>query len=167
MTGVQTCALPIFVVPLLRIEEDVYSSLFVNGGGREVIDRRHQWVQTVFVRDPPADRSSFQPPDETTVRVAPTVHAVVGRVRVRRRPDGQRVLLADIAADGAVTATLALTRGGPTVARRVVKGVNGNRRLTLNIPAATKAGPARVRLRLRDAAGTTKVVSRPLQIPQS
>jgi hypothetical protein len=166
-------------VPLLRIEEDVYRSLFANGGGREVVDRRHQWVQTVFVHEPPADRSSFQPPDETTVRVAPTlrvaptvrvtptVHAIVGRVRVRKRPNGRRVLLADIAADDAVTATLAITRGGPTVARRVVRGVIGSRRLTLNIPASAKAGPAHVRLRLRDAAGTTKVVSRPLQIPPS
>lgn len=159
------------VVPLVRLDADSYTSLFTNGGGREVIDRRSQWVQTIFSHDPPAGRTSFMPPDETTVRIAPqsreapAITAVVGRVRVRRRPNGQRVLIADISAAGAVTATLAITRGGPTVARRVIIGVSGDRRLKLNIPAATKPGPARLRLRLRDEAGMTKVVTRPLQIP--
>jgi hypothetical protein len=159
------------VVPLTRIDADLYTSLFINGGGRDAVDRRYQWVQALFVHVPPAGRTSFMPPDETTVREAPTrreaptVDATVGRVRIRKRPNGQRMLLADISAAADVTATLAITRGGPTVARRVITGVNGDRRLKLNIPAATKAGPARLRLRLRDDAGTTKVVTRPLQIP--
>jgi hypothetical protein len=62
-----------------------------------------------------------------------------------------------------VRASPAGRSGGPAAAGRVVKRLNGNRHLTLDIPAAA----AHARLRLRDAAGTTKVVSRPVQILRS
>lgn len=153
------------VVPLERLGVDTFNSFFVNGGGRESVDRRYQWVQAIVAHEAPAGQSSFAPPDDRLVRGAVTVDAVLGRVRIRRGANGQRVLYADIAADQPVTATLAITRRGPTVARKVVRGVNGNRRLKLAIPATTTAGPARLRVRIRNAAGTVKVVSRGIQIP--
>jgi hypothetical protein len=158
------------VVPLMRLDEDRYTSLFLNGGGRESVDRRYQWVQAVFKDDPPPELSSFAPPVESSVRAgsvrtAPAVHAVLGRVWIRHRASGQRALYADVAAEQAVTVTLSIARQGPTIARKVVTGVNGSRRLKLAIPASTKAGPARLRLRFRDAAGTSRVVTRSIQIP--
>ena len=155
------------VVPLARLEADVYAAFFVDGGGRDSVDRRYQWVQAVVTHEPAAARSSFAPPLESSVRGFAHVQAVLGRVRIRRGANGHRVLHADIDADQSVTATLAITRQGPTVARRVVTGVQGHRRLKLAIPATTKAGPARLRVQVRNAAGTTKVVTRALQIPHS
>ena len=155
------------VVPLARLDVDVYNSLFLNGGGRESVDRRHQWVQAVFTHEPRAEQSSFAPPVESSVRSAPAVHAVIGRVRIRRGINGQRVLYADIDCEQSVTAMLVITRQGPIVARRVIPGVNGSRRLKLPIPATAKAGPARLRIRIRNAAGTTATVTRGIQIPHA
>jgi hypothetical protein len=154
------------VVPLVRLDADVYRSLFVNGGGRESVDRRYQWVQAIFTHAPAADQSSFLPPVETDVRTLRAARTVLGRVRIRRSLGGQRVLYADIDSDQPVTAALAITRRGPMVARKVVPGVNGSRRLKLAIPSAAKAGPARFRVRIHDAAGTTRTVTRGIQIPQ-
>jgi hypothetical protein len=155
------------VVPLARLDVDVYRSLFVNGGGRESVDRRYQWVQAIFTHAPSAEQSSFSPPVESDVRTLRAAHTTLGRVRIRRGAGGQRVLYADIDSDQPVTATLAISRQGPTVARRVVTGVNGSRRLKLPIPSTAKAGPARLRVRIRTAAGTSRTVTRGIQIPHS
>jgi hypothetical protein len=143
----------------------VYASLFGSGGGRASVDRRHQWVQAVFAHEPRAYRSSYAPPRETTVRVAPIVQAGVGRVRVRRA-GGERALYADVTGAQAVTVSLAITSQGPAIARRIVAGVSGSRRLKLVIPASTKAGPGRLRVHFRNDAGTVKVVTRAIQIPR-
>ena len=153
------------VVPLARLDVDVYNSLFLDGGRRESVDRRHQWVEAVLTHEPSAEQSSFSPPFESAVRTAPVVRAVLGRVRVRRNVNGQRVLYADIDCEQTLTATLVITRQGPIVARRVIPGVSGTRRLKLPIPATTKAGPARLRVRMRNAAGTITTVTRVIQIP--
>ncbi len=155
------------VVPLARLDADVYDSLFLDGGGRESVDRRQQWVQAVFTRHPHAQEQLFSPVAESADRSAPVVHAVLGRVRVRRGVNGQRVLYADIDCEQTLTATLVITRQGPIVARRVIPGVSGTRRLKLLIPAKTKAGPARLRVRMRTAAGTTTTVTRGIQIPHA
>ena len=46
-------------------------------------------------------------------------------------------------------------------------GRERQRRLKLLIPAKTKAGPARLRVRMRNAAGTTTTVTRGIQIPHA
>jgi hypothetical protein len=173
------------VVPIAQLDEDIYASLFVNAGGRDSVDRRHQWVQAVFGREPAAAAPSLQPPFETAVRIAPAVDssslrppgeaavrvasavgAVLRPVRVRRS-GGQRVVYADIATSQPVTVSLALTRRDRTIARRVVGGVTGPRRLKLVIPASAVAGPARLRVRFRNDAGGVKVVMRRIRIPHA
>jgi hypothetical protein len=86
-------------------------------------------------------------------------------VRVRRGATGKRWLVAEIDAYERVTASFALSRQGTTVARRVVGDIAGARRVRLAIPAGTKGGAARLRLRLRNADGTVKVASRTVRIP--
>ena len=113
------------VVPLVRLDVDVYDSLFLDGGGRESVDRRHQWVQAVFTHEPSAEQPSFSPPVESAARTLAPARAVVGRVRIRRGINGQRVLYADIDCEQTLTATLVITRQGAIVARRVIPGVNG------------------------------------------
>ena len=114
-------------MPLARLDVDVYDSLFLDGGRRESVDRRHQWVQAVLTRHPHAqEQSSFSPAlRKAPIRTAPVVHAVLGRVRIRRGVNGQRVLYADIDCEQTLTATLVITRQGPIVARRVSPGVSG------------------------------------------
>jgi hypothetical protein len=150
------------VVPLAEIDSDVYGALFRNGGGRDSVDRRHQWVQAVFTHEASAGPSPFSRPGDLAVRPA---SAALGRVRIRR-VNGQRVLFADIDAAQSVNVTLVLTRQGSIVARRVIAGVHGSRRLKLPISAATKAGPARLRVRIHNAA-TTATINRKIQIPRS
>jgi hypothetical protein len=152
------------VAPLVRLDEDVYRSLFVNGGGRDSVDRRYQWVQAVLTHHSPAGQASLSPAAATSVRGA-RVHAVLGRVRIRRTPNGQRWLFVDVETEQDVTATLAITRQGPTIARRVITGVSGSRRLKIAIPASAKAGPARLRMRVRTASGATRLVTTGIQIP--
>lgn len=150
------------VVPLVRFDEGVYNSLFTDGGGRDSVDRRYQWVQAVLTHDPPAVGSIA-----ASAPVDTTIDAAFGRVRVRRGAAGRRVLYADIEADEVVTAAISIKRHGRTLARKVVTGVSGSRRLKLTIPADTRAGPARVRLRLTSAAGTSHLEIRGIQIPHA
>lgn len=156
------------VAPLERVPESVYSELFSEAGGRSSVDRRHQWVQAVFAHDAVAEQPVvIQPAAEATAvrTAAPPLQVVLGRVRFRRAAGGQRFLYADIEVDRAVTATIALTRQGPTVARRIVPGVNGKHRLRLPVPMRAKAGPARLRVRVRDADGRARTVTRGVHLP--
>jgi hypothetical protein len=156
------------VVPLVQLDKHVYDSLFTNGGGRDSVDRRYQWVQAIFAQAPAAGLTSIDAPTAGRLRLAPAqnLHAVMGYVRVRHSASGQRVLVADIVTDQPVTASIAILRHGPTVARRVVADVSGTRRLRLLIPPGTKGGPARVWLRFRTASGATRVITRGIQIPR-
>jgi hypothetical protein len=164
------------VVPFVRVDPAIYDSLFSDGAGRDSVDRRHQWVQAVLTHDPSSDALSAAVLDrdagtnaarDAAAQALRTVHAVLGRVRVRRGPTGRRWLTADIDAYETVTASLALSREGPTVARKVVGDISGTRRIRLVITPATKPGPARLRLRLRNADGSVKIVTRSLRIPHA
>jgi hypothetical protein len=163
------------VIPFARLDRGIYDSLFSDGGGRDSVDLRHQWVQAVLAHDPPVADSTpavvtrVAGPEAPAQTLEPlrTVHAVLGTVRVHRGPSGRRWLTADIDAYETVTVSLALSRLGPTVARRVVGDVSGSRRVRLGIPAATKGGPARLRVRMRDADGTVKLASRTVRIPHA
>jgi hypothetical protein len=169
------------VVPYGRVDRGIYESLFTDGGGRDSVDRRQQWVRAVLTSRPPVTGAAAAPasapaPAREIVRFAPgepevlavrAVHAVLGRVRVRRGANGKRWLTADIDAYETVSATFALSRQGATTARKVVGDIDGSQRIRLAIPHATKAGPARLRLRLRNADGTVKLVSRTVRIPRA
>jgi hypothetical protein len=150
------------VVPLVELDSDVYDALFRSGAGRDSVDRRHQWVQAVFTHDATAGPSPFSRPGDLAVRPA---SAALGRVRILR-VNGQRVLFADVDSGQSVNVTLVLSRQGSIVARRVITGVHGSRRLKLPIAATTKAGPARLRVRIHNA-GTTATVTRKLLIPRA
>jgi hypothetical protein len=160
------------VVPFGRVDPGIYDSLFSDGAWRDSVDRRHPWVQAVLVHDAPAaglsaavlGRDSGR---DVAAQALRTVHAVLGRVRVRRAPTGRRWLTADIDAYETVTASLTLSRQGPTVARKVLGDVSGTRRIRLAIPPATKPGAARLRVRLRNADGSVKVVTRSIRIPHA
>ena len=76
-------------------------------------------------------------------------------------------LYIDIQSRESVTATVTVTRNGKTLAHKAVAGVRGTRRIRLDIPPRTKPGPARLRLRLRNSAGVTKVITRTIQIPRA
>jgi hypothetical protein len=163
------------VVPFARVDPGIYDALFSDGAGRDSVDRRHQWVQAVLAHDPPSaglstavlGRDTARNSGDVAAQALRTVHAVLGRVRVRRGPTGRRWLTADIDAYETVTASLTLSRQGPTAARKVVGDVSGTRRIRLAIPPATKPGAARLRVRLRNADGSVKVVTRSIRIPHA
>jgi hypothetical protein len=168
------------VVSLGVLDAAVYSAFFVDGGGRDSVDRRYQWVQAVLAQAPPVAAVFTDDPPLVVpapanvpagslggVRTVRVVHATLGRVRIRRGPSGRRWLYADLDAGEPVSVALSITRQGPTLARKVVTGVNGTHRFKLAIPAGAKAGPARLRLRIRDSAGTVKSVTRVIHIPHA
>jgi hypothetical protein len=150
------------VVSLGRIDEGIYRSLFVAGGGRDSVDRRYQWAQAVLTHDPP---SAMRP--APAVRTAPSVQAILVRVRARHGRNGSRWLSVDLEAEDVVTVGLSLTRDGPVIARRVTGDVSGSRRIKLLIPPAAQAGTARLRVRLHNSAGAVKIITRSVRIPQS
>jgi hypothetical protein len=167
------CAVALFG----RVDRSTYDALFSDGGARSSVDRRHQWVRAVLASDPPVTgatvgaaparefvRDEQREPDAVALRA---VHAVLGRVRVRRGPTGKRWLVAEIDAYETVTATFALTRQSAPVARRVVGDIAGTKRIRLAIPHSAKGGAARLRVRLRNADGTVRLVSRTVRIPHA
>ena len=156
------------VVSLGRIHERIYRSLFVDGGGRDSVDRRYQWVQAVLAHDPSlAERPARPRGPGPAVRTAPQVQAALVRVRARHGRNGSRWLYADFDAAEVVTVGLSLTRQGPVIARRVTGDVSGLRRLKLLIPPDAQAGPARLRVRLHNSDGAVKIITRGVRIPQS
>jgi hypothetical protein len=66
-----------------------------------------------------------------------------------------------------VTATISVTRNGKILAHKAVGGMRGTRRIRLDIPPRTRPGPARLRIKLRNTAGVTRVITRPIQIPRA
>jgi hypothetical protein len=148
------------VVPLVQIRPDVYDALFVSGGARASVDLRYQWVQAVLAQSPDTPDSVFS--DATKV-----VRAGVRPAPVLQSVSGKRVLYIDVHTDQLVTATITLSRDGTTLAHKAVRGVRGDRRLRLEIPSHARSGPARLRLRLRNSSGHSKVVTRTIQIPRA
>jgi hypothetical protein len=168
------------VVSLGQVDPAVYDAFFVDGGGRASVDRRYQWVQAVLAQGPPiaavfADDPPLVVPAPAGapvvagggVRTVQVVHATLGRVRIRRGSSGRRWLYADLDAGEPVSVALSISRQGPTLARKVVTGVNGKHRFKLAIPNSAKAGPARLRLRIRDSAGAVTSVTRVVHIPHA
>ena len=168
------------VVSLGQIDPRIYNALFVDGGSRDSVDLRYQWVQAVLARpapvaavfadDPPSVVPLFAGMPAGSVRGAHAVrvaHATLRRVRIRRGPSGRRWLHVDLEAEEPVSVTLSITRQGPTLARQVVTGVHGKHRFKLAIPAGAKAGPARLRLRIRNSAGTVTSVTRVIHLPDA
>ena len=166
------------VVSLGQIDPGIYNALFVEGGRRDSVDLRYQWVQAVLARpapvaaaltdDPPSVVPLFAGMPVGSVRGAHAVrvaHATLGRVRIRRGSSGRRWLHVDLDAGEPVSVTLSITRQGPTLARQVVAGVTGKHRFKVAIPNSAKAGPARLRLRIRDGAGTVSSITRVIHIP--
>jgi hypothetical protein len=142
------------VAPYAVVDDSVYNALFVDGGNRPSVDLRRQWVQAVLAQAP----------------ALPTVsdgraHALARHQFMRRKMNGTRWLYVDIDADEAVIATLAVMRNGATLAERTVSGGRGHKRRKLEIPRDVKAGPARLRVTLRDAGGDADTLSRVIQIP--
>jgi hypothetical protein len=86
---------------------------------------------------------------------------------IRLGANGRRALFVDVRAREAVTATVVITRDGRMLAHKTVKGVRGMRHIRVDIPPRAKAGPARLRLTLRNAAGVSKVITRNIQIPRA
>jgi hypothetical protein len=144
------------VAPLVVLDETVYNALFVDGGARRSVDRRHQWVRAVLARHPSRQPAAISDG---------SVQAVLRRVFMRRKTNGTRTLYVDIESVEAVNATITLTRGRSTLAEKQVTGSTGRRRRKLEIPADVKAGPAHLRVTLRDSAGNTDVVTRGIEIP--
>lgn len=89
---------------------------------------------------------------------------VVRALAVRRH--GRRTVRVVLAADEKVTARLRLVRGDDVLAvRRWGWLPTGRRTLRLRVPRGVTAGRARVLLTLADAAGNTKIVRRPVEVP--
>jgi hypothetical protein len=147
------------VIPLLEVDESIYGALFLDGGGHASVDLRHQWVQAVLAQAPDG-------PDPLPM-AAPAVQAGARSLPIRPALGGRRALYIDIQSRESVTATITVTRNGKTLAHKAVAGVRGTRRIRLDIPPRTKPGPARLRLRLRNSAGVTKVITRTIQIPRA
>jgi hypothetical protein len=143
------------VVPLAMVDDSVYNALFVDGGARPSVDLRRQWVQAVLARAPALPLISDG-----------RVHAVARHVFMRRKTNGTRALYVDIEAAEPVTATIAIVRGKQTLATKTVSGPSGRKRRKLEIPGDVKAGPARLRLTLRNPTGDADVFTRAIQIPK-
>jgi hypothetical protein len=170
------------VVPLVSVDEGMYNALFVDGGPRASVDRRSQWVQAVLAQGLPvpspgppqgSESAHTDSSDAGSAGAAsdnPSIHdtafdSALRRVRVRRGPRGRRALYFEIDAAQPVTARLGLIRHRATLAQKTVADVNGIRTLKLAIPTDVNAGPARVRVKLDDSAGHSKLVTKAIHIP--
>jgi hypothetical protein len=147
------------VVPLLEVDESIYGALFLDGGGHASVDLRYQWVQAVLAQAPDG-------PDPLPLG-APGVQAVARSLPIQPARNGRRALYIDIQTREPVAATITITRNGTILAHKAVGGVRGTRRVRLDIPPRTRPGPARLRLKLRNTAGVTRVITRAIQIPRA
>jgi hypothetical protein len=155
------------VVPLVRLDEGMYDALFVDGGSRASVDRRYQWVQAVLAQGPAVRLPPVSDGIATVAAAAAgrTVEAQLRRVWFERGASGNRLLCTELEAAEDVTATIAVRRNTTTLAHRAVSGVNGKWRLNVAIPVDVKPGPARLRLRFRNYAGDSALVTRGIDIP--
>jgi hypothetical protein len=147
------------VVRLVHISEGSYDALFVDGGARDSVDLRSQWVQAVL-------SESQDAADALAAERQGVLRAVVRPASVLQSVNGRRVLYVDVIASEVVAGTVSVTRDGRTLAHNSLSDVFGTRRIRLEIPHRTRPGPARLWLTLRDASGRSKVVTRMLQIPR-
>jgi protocatechuate 3,4-dioxygenase beta subunit len=63
-----------------------------------------------------------------------------------------------------IAVTARLSRGGKTIASHTVKLTAGTKNVRITIPTATKAGAAKLRLTLADAAGNQRIYSRNVHV---
>lgn len=153
------------VAPLVKVDERTYNALFVDGGARASVDRRHTWVLAALAQGPPI-------PDPTAPVDAagkpksamPLVKASLVQARLYRGPGGGRVVHAKIDAAETVAATITLRRGRVPLAHRHIARVRGRRTVMLTIPSGVSAGSARLSVRLEDVAGRAKLETRDLYI---
>jgi hypothetical protein len=147
------------VVPLVQISASIYDALFVTHGARASVDMRHQWVQAVLAQSPAALVAAG--PDGSGA-----VRAFVRTTSVLQTANGKRVLSIEVHSSQIVTAVVILTRDGRTLAHKLVTGMHGTRRIRIEIPPSARPGPARLRVKLRNASGHSRVVTRTIQIPR-
>jgi hypothetical protein len=94
------------------------------------------------------------------------VRAVVRTTSVVQLANGKRVLYIDVHSNQVVTALVTITRDGRTLSHKLVTGMRGNRRIRIEIPASARPGPARLRVKFRNASGHSRLVTRAVQIPR-
>ena len=102
--------------------------------------------------------------DTTTTTGDKSVAAVLKAKRMVRTVLGTRQLKLTLKASETVSVRARLTRGGKTVASKQVTLPAGTRALKVTIPDTTKAGAAKLKLTLTDAAGNTKSYNRTVHI---
>ena len=183
------------VVPVETVDRSVYAQLFVAAGGREAVDRRHQWVRSVLARrvppppagPPPAPatlpdgyrrygrrrpgprrlRRLARPgcPIDRAPAAADGAVRASFRARIRQRSGGRRVLVVEIKARQAVDAHVVLGQRGRPLAERTVRCIVGRRTIVISLPRRLSPGRAHLDVELCDRAGDAKVATRVLQIP--
>ena len=161
-----------------QIDQGTYDALFTEGGPRDSVDLRYQWVQAVLAQPAPvAAMFTDRPPHVRPLfagmaaaadrgdHATRVLHVTLGRVRIRHGSSGRRWLHVDLDTLEPVSVTLSITRQGPTLVRQAEASVLGRHRFKVAIPNGAKAGPARLRLRVRDASGRVASITRVVQIP--
>jgi hypothetical protein len=160
------------VVALPALAQGTYDALFADGGARPSVDRRSQWVQAVLSQEAAASGTLAAPAVDPPVTAEPAAAAdddAMVDAHLQRAPlrhtGARRVLYLEIDATQPVTATVAITRNGKTIAQRAVERLRGRRQLKLVIPLQAEGGPAHVRVQFRNKAGHSKIVTRRIHIP--
>lgn len=113
---------------------------------------------------PSATTSPTTSSDTTTTTGDTVVNAVLKSTGMIRTVLGTRQLKLTIKASESVRATAKLSRGGKTVATRKAMLAKGTRALKVTIPDSSKAGAAKLKLTLADAAGNSKSYTRTVHI---
>ena len=113
---------------------------------------------------PTATPSPTTSTDTTTATGDKTVAAVLKSRKMVRTVLGTRQLKLTLKASETVTVRAKLTRGGKTVASKKATLPAGTRALKVTIPDSTKAGAAKLKLTLSDAAGNTKSYNRTVHV---
>jgi protocatechuate 3,4-dioxygenase beta subunit len=93
-----------------------------------------------------------------------TVSATLKATAMSRTVLGTRQLKLTIKTQEAVAATAKLTRGGKTVVTKTTTLATGTRTLKVTVPQGSKAGAAKLKLTLKDAAGNQKSYARTVHI---
>jgi hypothetical protein len=94
-----------------------------------------------------------------------TVEARLRRVAVGRTESGTRVVRVRLALAERSTVTLRLVRNGWTLARRRVVVEPGTRAMRLPVARRAGAGPASLRVTVRDSAGNARAFRRAVRLP--
>ena len=102
--------------------------------------------------------------DTTTPASDSALRAAYHGTTMVRTALGTRQARIKIKTKETIAVTARLTRGGKTIASRTVKLTAGTRNVRVTIPTSTKAGAARLRLTLADAAGNQRTYSRNVHI---